>query len=105
MYERKTYSPTLIPSDYMFLYEAPCIPDENNIDVKKIYYGTGIPPASHPLNGTIPMRGCAHCGSDNVLVLYAQWSVSVHSGDCYWDYEIVCQECQKFTTRSFAEND
>jgi hypothetical protein len=105
MYERKTDAPSLVPSDYMFLYDAPCIPDEDNSDLSRVYYGTGISPSDHPLKKHIPMRKCAHCGSANVLVIYTQWSVSPHSGDSYWDYEIVCQNCQKFTARSFAEND
>ncbi|HUT80825.1 MAG TPA: hypothetical protein VMZ29_06450 [Candidatus Bathyarchaeia archaeon] len=105
MYEQKQDTPIMVPKDYLIQYDAPCIASENNDYDQKIYRGTGIPPADHPLMGTIPMRGCGHCNSNNVLVLYAQWSVSVHSGDSYWDYEIVCQDCQKFTARSYAEND
>ncbi|MFX0102991.1 MAG: hypothetical protein ACFFCS_25715, partial [Candidatus Hodarchaeota archaeon] len=69
------------------------------------YYGRGIAPDKHPLKGYINFQGCMHCESQKVKVIAAQWSVSYHSGDRYWDYEIVCEECGQYTQRSFAEND
>ena len=105
MYERKTDTPSFVPENYLKHYKAPCIPTERNWELQEIFYGTGIKPADHPMTGTIPFRGCGHCESENVLVIYTQWSVSSASGDCYWDYEIACQDCHKFTARSFSEND
>lgn len=68
------------------------------------YRGTGIAPAAHPLAGEIPFAGCEHCTSRNVLVIAAQRSIHPMSGDEYWDYELVCQICGRFTQRSYAEN-
>ncbi|NHJ88047.1 MAG: hypothetical protein FK734_21460 [Asgard group archaeon] len=105
MYQEINDEPRFMPKDYREKYDKPCIPEDLELDTNMEHYGIGIAPYDHPLNGHIPMRGCGNCNSDNVLVIYAQWNVSTHSGDSYWDYEIYCNDCHKYTSRSFAEND
>ncbi|MEX2683498.1 MAG: hypothetical protein Q6373_018115 [Candidatus Sigynarchaeota archaeon] len=68
------------------------------------YTGTGIRPDDHPLARFISFSGCGSCGSDDVLVIAAQWCVAYHSGDVYWDYEIACNACGKYTRCSYCEN-
>ena len=108
MYEfSPTDTPKMVDANYKELYSDPCLADNENSGFKMIYYGTGIRRDSHPLKKRINMRGCGNpkCGSEHVKVIYAQWSVHPMSGDKYWDYEIFCEDCKKFTLRSYAEND
>ncbi len=104
---RKSTAPAFALNDYKTRYAAPCALDDelSNAQHQDWYTGTGIRPADHPLAGQIYFDGCGHCGSDDVLVIAAQWCVSEHSGDAYWDYEVVCNSCGKYTQRSFCEND
>lgn len=97
-------SPQLVPSDYKTCFNSPCecIPDQQGSHFEW-YVGTGIAPHDHPLASHIFFAGCAACGSEQVLVIAAQWNVSYASGDAYWDYEIVCQECHKYTKRAYAD--
>ena len=94
--------PGLAPADYKTRFDSAC---QLHPDGFKWYKGTGIAPSAHPLAGHIPFKECAGCGSDRVLIIAAQWNVHWLNGDEYWDYEIECQVCQRFTQRSFADND
>ncbi|MBN2227951.1 MAG: hypothetical protein JW779_00035 [Candidatus Thorarchaeota archaeon] len=85
--------------------EQPLIPNESNEWTWMEYIGSGVEIAGHPLKDRCNMRGCAACESENVRVIYGKWCVSAHSGDAYYDYEIVCLDCGKFTARSYNEND
>ena len=67
------------------------------------YRGTGIPPAEHPLRWRIAFEGCLHCGSADVLVVQADWGVSLSSGDLSWGYEIKCQQCGTYSSWSFDD--
>ena len=96
-------TPYLAPEDYKTRFDAPCIYFPN-YKMQDWFLGTGIKPSDHPLAWRIEFGGCGHCQSNNVLVIAAQYSVHPFSGDLYWDYEIVCNECGKFTTRSYSEN-
>jgi Leucine-rich repeat (LRR) protein len=70
------------------------------------YSGSGVVPSEHPLNGRIRFsEKCAKCNSENILITYATFSVHTHSGDAYWDYEYVCQNCNSKHQSSYAEND
>ncbi|TFG29081.1 hypothetical protein EU528_10265 [Candidatus Thorarchaeota archaeon] len=80
------------------------MPDDSNDWDGQIFRGNGIPIEQHPLKGRCNMQGCGNCKSEQVKVIYAQWSVSVASGDTYWDYEVFCGECGMYTSRSFSEN-
>ena len=104
LYETITDTPRIASKDYS-TFEKPIMPDEDNDWIAMVYRGSGVSINEHPLKDRMNMHGCGECRSDNVLVIYAQWSVSTHSGDSYWDYEIVCGDCGKFTARSFNEND
>ncbi len=105
LYETVTEVPRIASKDYASRFSEPLIPDGNNDWIGMIYRGSGVSIEEHPLSGRMNMHGCGECKSSNVLVIYAQWSVSTASGDAYWDYEIVCGDCGKFTARSFSEND
>ena len=75
------------------------------------HHGTGIAPADHPaLPKTAWARSvraarCGACGSDQVAMITLQWSVASHSGDLYYDYELICRACGQFTARAYCEND
>ena len=105
LYERVNDHPVLAPQNYTECYEQPIIENPKNEWTWCEYYGTGVPIKGHPLAGKVNLYGCAECKSDNVTVIYAKWCVSTISGDAYWDYEIKCEDCGKFTARSFNEND
>jgi hypothetical protein len=99
-------TPSLAAKDYKTRYSRPCQPRDSQQEFGfEWYVGTGIEPAAHPLEGHIRFAGCAACDSERVLVIMAQWNVSFSSGDAYWDYELECQACGKFTQRSYAGND
>ena len=91
--------------DYKTQFDKELVPNEDNEGIWMEFFGTGIPINEHPLENRCNMHGCGECKSDNVKVIYGKWCVSTHSGDAYWDYEIACGECGKFTARSFSEND
>ncbi|MFW9787216.1 MAG: hypothetical protein ACFFE2_09720 [Candidatus Thorarchaeota archaeon] len=101
LYERTNDSPILGSLEY----SEPIIERDNNDYTSREYHGSGVPIEEHPLKEYINMKGCGVCESSNVKVIYGQWSVSTASGDVYWDYEIACMDCGKFTARSFNEND
>ncbi len=98
-------SPAFVPTDYKARFKTPCALDVamSESHHQDWYAGTGIRPVDHPLTGTIQFSGCGSCGSDNVFVIAAQWCVSYASGDAYWDYEIACNACGKYTQRSYCE--
>lgn len=95
--------PMLISEDYKTIYDSPC--EAQSSDDFPWYRGTGIAPLRHPIHGHIPFQyaSCGNCESKDVLVIVAQWNVSYSNGDRYWDYEIECQECGKFTKRSYCD--
>ncbi|MFW9768713.1 MAG: hypothetical protein ACFFF9_03305 [Candidatus Thorarchaeota archaeon] len=105
LYERVTDSPSFVPEDYASAYGQHIIENTKNDWTWREYYGTGVLIENHPLKDHINFRGCGECKSDNVKVIYGMWCVSTASGDAYWDSEIVCEDCGKFTARSFNEND
>jgi len=95
--------PMLVPEDYKTRFASPC--EQQSSRDFPWYKGTGIEPAKHPLHWDIPFQyaSCKACDSKQVLVIAAQWNVSYSNGDKYWDYEVECQECGKFTKRSYAD--
>ncbi|MBD3404628.1 MAG: hypothetical protein GF411_00655 [Candidatus Lokiarchaeota archaeon] len=98
-------TPQLASGDYATIFTQPVVPNEDNSGIKKIFQGTGIRIEKHPCKNRIEMCGCESCDSDNVLVIFTQWSVHPFSGDCYWDYELICNDCGKYTLRSYAGNE
>ncbi|MBN1411342.1 MAG: hypothetical protein JW969_10905 [Spirochaetales bacterium] len=88
----------------------PCI--ISDFEYQQWYHGTGVSPKDHPgnellrvLKSHLPGSRCGYCESDDVLVIALQGCVHPMSGDAYYDYEIVCKQCGKFTSYSYAEND
>jgi hypothetical protein len=104
---RTSQTPVFAPVDYKIHFKTPCKLDTELSDSRHQdwYAGTGIEPGKHPLDGTIWFSCCGSCKSNDVLVIAAQWCVSHHSGNEYWDYEITCNTCGRYTQRSFSEND
>lgn len=105
IYKRVNDKPRFMSEDYKTKYEKPCIPEEIEFTTEMRHCGTGIEPENHPLKNHIRFHPCGNCESMNIKVIYANWCVSTHSGDAYWDYESFCEDCQKHTTCSFSEND
>lgn len=68
------------------------------------YKGSGIQPPITSSRIDMSHAKCAACGSKNVLVIYAKWSVNPNSGDSYSDYEVHCQDCGTYTVHSYSEN-
>lgn len=70
------------------------------------YIGSGIPPAEHPLADMLDMRStvCGSCQGQEILVIYAKRSIHPANGDEYFDYEVICSSCGKFTLISCADN-
>ncbi len=104
LYERVNDSPVLASKDYLTNLDKPVYPNDSNEGTWMEFFGTGVPMSEHPLEGYCNFYGCGECKSDNVKVIYGKWCVSTSSGDAYWDYEIVCEDCGKFTARSFSDN-
>ncbi len=98
MDETITDKPRFIELNYKIRY------DKFQILVKKLgqewYLGTGVVWEAHSLKHHIPKFPCGNCNSENVKVIAAQWNVSSHSGDKYWECEIACGDCVKYTQRS-----
>jgi len=105
LYERVTDTPSFVSKDYETEFAEPLIANDENEGIWQEFWGTGVPIDGHPLERHINFSDCGACKSHNVKVIYATWSVSTASGDAYWDSEIVCEDCGKFTARSFNEND
>lgn len=98
-----TDTPYLAQADYATHFTEPCVFVPNH-KMQDWFFGTGIAPAEHPLNWRIPFGDCGQCQNKAVLVIAAQFCVHMMSGDLYWDYELFCPACGKFTTRSYSEN-
>jgi len=97
--------PRLTESDYKTRYESPCVFDGGGDGDFDWYRGTGIKKKDHPLSKKVWPGDCGHCESDDVLVIAAQHNVHTFSGDEYWDAEIACNECEKYTHFSYVDND
>lgn len=87
----------------------PCVMTE--FQGQEWYHGTGVRPEDHPgrsvlriLDQHLPGTECGFCQSKNVLVISLQGCVSWNSGDAYYDYEVKCQDCGKFSSFSYSEN-
>ncbi len=98
--------PYLTSADYQTMYSEQCV------SVYKLgerwYLGTGIDPKYHPLMGAIGISGCGNCNSNKVKVIAAfssmdQFEDSAIIAD-YWHYEIVCEDCGKYTQYSSSED-
>lgn len=104
VYEVISDLPRLAPKEWKSIFNEELVPDQNNDWDGLIYRGTGVVIDEHPMKDRLHMHGCGNCNSEDVIIIYAQWSVSVASGNEYWDYEMFCKNCEKYTSRSFSEN-
>ncbi|MBL8022606.1 MAG: hypothetical protein JNM27_23205 [Leptospirales bacterium] len=75
------------------------------------YYGTGIRPADHPMRDEMRVleyamdhADCLFCEGKDVLVVALQGVVSPQSGDAYYDYEVKCNTCGKYSAVSYSED-
>ncbi len=99
--ESVTEKPQYVPDNYGTAFKEGCVLFP---DIQDWYKGTGVVTADHPLRESIPFEGCGNCSNKKVDIIAAQYTVHPNSGDAYWDYEVFCDECDRFTQRSFAEN-
>ena len=100
--------PRLIEKDYKTIYKEPAKCVEGSLSsTGAVFKGTGAYKKDHPHMGFIPEWAivCGKCKNDNPLILYTHWVVNIHSGDAYWDVEVFCEKCKRFTLRAYAEND
>lgn len=84
-------------------YAEPCVRTIDH-DIRSQYRGTGIPRAEHPLRWRMAMDACLHCGSEDVLVIYADWGVQPHSGDAAWSYEVQCRQCGTYSSWGYDDS-
>ena len=99
-----TDNPCFVPHNYLEIYGDPCkIIREGPMD-HEWYRGFGIPPEEHPLNHKIPFCDCHNCESVNVLVIAAQYDVNALDGEEYYNYELFCEDCEKFTRACYVEH-
>ena len=103
MHARISDEPRLADKNYKTKYNKQCINLKDGLEV--LYEGTGISPNNHPFKKRIRMWGCRNCDNEEVKVIYVRWVVHPMSGDKYWDYEIHCEKCNKYSQYSFAGND
>ena len=96
--------PHFVPKNYLKEYNEPIKTISEGNGFRWEYAGTGVRISEHPLKKGCDMHGCGSCKSRNVKVIYAQMNIHPMSGDKYYDYEIFCEDCGKYTTRSYAEN-
>lgn len=80
----------------------PCV-HTIDYDIRSQYRGTGIARAEHPLRWRMAMEGCLHCGSEDVLVIHADWGVQPHSGDAAWSYEVKCRQCGYYSSWGYHD--
>jgi len=83
-------------------YTEPCV-RTIDYDIRSQYRGTGIVRAEHPLRWRMAMDACLQCGSEDVLVIYADWGVQPHSGDAAWSYEVKCQACGYYSSWGYDD--
>ncbi len=87
-------------------YRAPLVTlKDDDATSQYEYAGTGVTRDEHPLSkscdGFMP---CSFCERADVLVVYARYAISHASGDAYYDCEVYCADCKRFTTKSFSEH-
>jgi hypothetical protein len=107
--DKRSTGPILeVSRTFYYKDTSPC--EITNFGNQNWYHGTGVPPKEHPgrnlirpLDYAMLSAKCLYCESKSVLVIALQGCVS-HSGDAYYDYEIICSDCNRFSACSYAEN-
>jgi hypothetical protein len=66
------------------------------------------PPALRAADPVAPIPApllvrCGLCGSPHVLVVGLAWNMDHHTGDAHYGYEVVCEECHKFSAYAHVE--
>lgn len=52
---------------------------------------------------TLPLR-CGLCGGHHVLIVGLAWNMDHQTGDAHYGYEVLCEECHKFSAFAHAES-
>ena len=47
---------------------------------------------------------CGLCGSRHVLIVGLAWNMAHQTGDAHYGYEVLCEECHKFSAFAHAES-
>lgn len=91
-----TDSPVRTRADYASYYQEKCVVAK--WDNRTWYFGTGIRPAAHPLDHTIPFSyfSCLGCGQRDFAVIAADYVLSPVNGDEFYVFEFVCHACGKY---------
>jgi hypothetical protein len=64
----------------------------------------GIAPDDHPMRGTIPFdRTCEACEADDVLVIFARFTMDPASWQGSYLYEIACRCCGSRVLRTWSQ--
>ena len=99
-----TRNPKFIQKKYKKIYKEP---------YKKViefgaewYKGTGILWGDHPLKNYIPKwaSACALCKNETKIIA-AHYVLHVDSGNISWDCEVYCENCKRYTQRSYIGKD
>ena len=67
------------------------------------YLAAGVAAETRPVFVDGP-TACGRCQSPEVRVVAFQSCVHPHSGDLYWDSEVVCLACGAHTAESYSEH-
>ena len=51
-----------------------------------------------------PPPHCGLCGSRHVLIVGLAWNMDHHTGDAHYGYEVLCEECHKFSASAHLEH-
>ena len=62
-----------------------------------------VPVAPPPLLAPAPAIHCGLCGSPHVLIVGLAWNMDHHTGDAHYGYEVLCEECHKFSASAHIE--
>jgi hypothetical protein len=46
---------------------------------------------------------CGLCGSPHVLIVGLAWNMDHHTGDAHYGYEVLCEECHRFSASAHIE--
>lgn len=107
---RRSVGP-ILPATKEFFPGAAAACKPHQFQGQEWFCGSGIRPADHPMRNEmralelgLDQADCLYCESKDVYVIALQGCVSMHSGDAYYDFELRCNQCEKFSVYSYAEN-
>ncbi|MHA1379194.1 MAG: hypothetical protein ACTSRG_12500 [Candidatus Helarchaeota archaeon] len=69
--------------------------------------GRGVLWIDHPLKNKIPKWAtiCGNCKNDETKIIAAHWEIDIHTGNPFWDCEVYCDKCKRYTQYSLARDE